>query len=197
MSQLAEPAFQSPSRMVMLTGPLGSVTPKYSSYSSSGSMVSPGSKLSTTWLSASSNSMMARLRPNPGQLRSSDGFNGTFLARKDSLLSNTIPRSAGEDDQMPIHGMQGVRVVNQPAFRFEQLGLGVDGWVGAVVPLGAENTSLRRISKSVPGAFERMGFFSRQEKATHPLGYVDTTAHYASSRHDSRIFSPDGTAVAQ
>lgn len=60
-----------PSRKVILTGPWGSVKPRNSSYSSSGSMVSPGSKLSTIWLSASFSSMMARLGLFAGQLHSS------------------------------------------------------------------------------------------------------------------------------
>lgn len=60
-----------PSRKVIFTGPWGSVKPRNSSYSSSGSMVSPGSKLSTIWLSASFSSMIARLRLFSGQLHSS------------------------------------------------------------------------------------------------------------------------------
>lgn len=64
-------------------------------------------------------------------------------AIKDSLLPNAISRSVGKDDQMSIHGMQGARVLNQPALRPEQLGLGVNSRVGAVIPLGAENASLQ------------------------------------------------------
>lgn len=127
---------------MILTGPLGSVKPKYSSYSSSGSMVSPGSKLSTIWLSASFSSMMARLGSYPGQLHALLASHDIWLTRRDSLLPNAVSRSVGEDHQVSIHGMQSVRIVNQPTLRLKQLGLRVDTWIGAVIPLGAENASL-------------------------------------------------------
>ena len=86
--------------------------------------------------------MVARLGIYVGQLHSPVALNDTEWGSKYSLLPNTISGSIGEDNQVSVHDMQGIRVVNQPTLRLEQLGLAEDGWVGAVVPLGAEDASL-------------------------------------------------------